>query len=245
MANVLMCACSMLSSVTREVLQAGSVARSWCWRTPNWAVRPRPGNCRCRALGEQRDALGPGRRVLRGPPRPGARRPAGTHSVHRRVFDFAAEELRRDAAAAGLTKMSFNQRKRRFYSPAVELKARRDIPLPPIDGARSDIESEPGTRVTQQVQYLCGTLQMLHHDTPSVSTASTHNARSPNRFRNTGASCHHPPAANHVRKWSIPAPQWDADVTSWRNRSKASVTPSGSSQANCDGPRAVLPAAAR
>jgi arsenite methyltransferase len=68
---------------------------------------------RAAGFSEFHRVLGPGGRLLL--------------TVHRHVLDFAAEELRRDAAAAGLTEMSFNQRERRFYSPAVELIARRDI----------------------------------------------------------------------------------------------------------------------
>jgi hypothetical protein len=94
----------MLSSVTREPPQAGSVARSRCGRT----------------LWDGAAEFSEVHRV----PGPGGR-PALT--VHRRVLDFAVEELRGDAAAARLTEMSFNQRKRRFYSPAVELIARRNI----------------------------------------------------------------------------------------------------------------------
>jgi arsenite methyltransferase len=199
MANVLMRMFDV-SSVTREVLEAGSVARSWCSRMPNRSA----GRCETPICGRAMTvlvvghgpglglvlasaAVGPGGHVIGVDPsktmrqmatrrcatqidagmielRDGTAEDSGCGpgtvdavfsvnnamlwdrvagfsefhrvlgpggrlvlTVHRHVLDFAAEELRRDAAAAGLTEMSFNQRKRRFYSPAVELIARCDI----------------------------------------------------------------------------------------------------------------------
>ncbi len=158
----------MLSSVTRELPQAGLVARSRCGQTRNISA----GRCGCgtgtgdAVLSVNNMMLWDGAAEFSEVHRvPGARRPAGTHSAPSR--------------------------------PRLCGRGTAGTRQPHVRQVTSKVSPEHGSQ--QQTQYLCGTLQMLHHDTPSVSTA-THNARSPKRFRNVGASCYHPPAANHVQE---------------------------------------------